>query len=225
VNLPAWKDSSKEFGIYRFAFKLPRKEIVTGYGARFPKAADQDMRYYVRLAQEAGFRVIAARENAPSFFLELQTPAAAAEVLERELRAQGMESALRTYDALKAKSPNDHYFGPDPLVELSSRLIEEGKVAESAAVFRLALRDYPVKETAANAFGYRLLSAGKPAEAIEIFKTNAERYPASANAFDSLAEAYAVRGQTELAIRNYQKSLELNPENVNAAEMLKKLKP
>lgn len=225
VNLPVWKDSSKEFGVYRFIFKLPQKEIATGYGAKFPKTADQNMQYYLSVAQKTGFKVIAARNNDPSFYLELQTPPSVTDAMEKALRAGNIESALRVYDELKGKSANEVYFGADVLTDLSGRLIGEGKISDSVAVFRLALRDFAVQENKTNAYGYRLLAVKKFAEAIDIFKTNVERFPDSANAFDSLAEAYMLSGQKESAIKNYEKSLKLNPGNANAADMLKKLKP
>jgi tetratricopeptide (TPR) repeat protein len=224
VNLPVWKDASKEFGVYRFKFKLPQKEIVTGYGAKFPKAADQNMQYYIHIAKKAGFKVAAARNNAPSFYLELQTPPAVTDVMEKELRTAGIESAVKVYDELKNKNNADCYFGADVLTELSDRLLTDGKVSDSTAIFKLALRDFPVKEGETNAYGYRLLGVKRYAEAVDILKTNAEKYPDSANAFDSLAEACMMNGQKELAVKYYEKSLQLNPNNANAIEMLKKLK-
>jgi len=225
VNLPVWKDAAKEFGIYRFKFKLPQKEIVTGYGARFPKVADQNMQYYTNIAKSAGFKVVTAQNNEPSFYLELQTPPSVTGVMEKALRDAGIESAVKLYDALKEKNGTDYYFGGDVLTELSNRLIADGKISESAVIFKLALRDYSVKEVKTNAYGYRLLAAKRYSDAIDILKMNADLYPNSANAFDSLAEAYMTNGQRDLAIRYYEKSLKLNPDNANAVDMLKKLKP
>lgn len=224
VNLPVWKDASRELGIYRFKFKLPQKEIVTGYGARFPQTADQNLQYYTNLATKAGFRVVAAQNNEPSFYLELQTPASVAAAMERELRAGSVESAIRLHDRLKEQNRTDYYFGADVLMELSDRLIAEGKASESAAIFKLALKHYSVKEGKANAYGYKLLAAKRNSDAVDILKINAENHPNSANAFDSLAEAYLMNGQKDLATRYYEKSLELNPENTGAVEALRKLK-
>jgi tetratricopeptide (TPR) repeat protein len=224
VNLPVWKDASKEFGVYKFKFMLPHKEINTGYGAKFPKTVDQNMPYYVNIAQKMGFKVITAENNEPSFYLELKTPPAATDVMEKELRTKNIESAVMLYDELKGQNTNDYYFGADVLMELSDRLMADGKVSDSAVIFKLALRDYSVKENKANAYGYQLLAAKRYAEAIDIFKINAARFPNSANAFDSLAEAYMMNGQKDLAVKYYEKSIELNPSNTNAAEMIKKLK-
>jgi ubiquinone/menaquinone biosynthesis C-methylase UbiE len=224
VNLPVWKDTSKEFGIFRFKFQLPKKEISTGYGAKFPKTADQNMQYYINIAQKAGFKVVTAQDNQPSFYLELQTPPSVTGAMEKELRTTGIESAVRLYDELKEKNKTDYYFGADVLTELSDRLIADGNIPGSVVIFKLALRDYSVKENKTNAYGYRLLAVKRYADAIDILKANADRYPNSANVFDSLAEAYMINGQKDLAIKYYEKSIELNPNNTNAIDMVKKLK-
>jgi tetratricopeptide (TPR) repeat protein len=224
VNLPVWKDASKEFGVYRFRFKLPHKEIDTGYGAKFPKSVDQNMQYYIQIAQKTGFRVMNARNNEPSFYLELQTPPAVTDPMEKALREGNVESAVRLYEELKAKNRDDYYFGADVLTELSARLMRAGKISDATPIFKLALRDYTVKEGKTNAYGYELLAAGQYAEAIDILRINTEKFPNSANAFDSLAEAYMRNGQTNLAIQYYEKSLKLNPENSNAVEKIKELK-
>ncbi len=223
VNLPVWKDPSKEFGVYKFKFRLPHTEITTGYGARFPQNADQNMQYYIDLARKTGFKVLSAKDNNPSFYLELQTPPAVTEAMAKALGAKGVGSAVKLYDELRQKNPEDYYFGADVLLEMSHRLLLAGKASDSAVIFRLALRDYSIAENKVNVYGYQLLNAQKFSEAIEILNVNAERFPKSANAFDSLAEAYMKNGQKDLAIKNYQKSLELNPENANATQMLKSL--
>jgi len=224
VNLPVWKDASKEFGVFRFKFKLPQKEITTGYGARFPKSVNQDMQYYLQIAKKTGFKVIAAIDNQPSFFIELQTPPSVTDAMEKAMAGKNIESALKLYDELKQKNSDDYYFGSDVLLGMSNRLIAAGKPSDSVAIFKLALRDFPIEENKTNAFGYQLLNVKQYADAIEILKSNAERFPKSANAFDSLAEACLMNGQKDLAIKHYEKSLELNPENTNAVEMIKKLK-
>jgi tetratricopeptide (TPR) repeat protein len=224
VNLPVWKDASKEFGVYRFKFKLPKKEIDTGYGAKFPKSVPLNMQYYLNLAQKTGFKVIAAKNNEHSFYLELQTPPPVTNAMENALLAGNAETATKLYDELKLKNKSDYYFGADALVDLGNKLLTSGKASDSVAIFGLALRDYAVAESKTNAYGYRLLAAKRFDEAIGIFKANADRFPNSANAFDSLAEAYMLSGQKEPAIKFYEKSLELNPNNDNAVEMLKKLK-
>ena len=224
VNLPVRKDASKEFGVYKFKFMLPQKEISTGYGAKFPIAVDQDMQYYIKIAQKVGFKVIAARNNEPSFYLELQTPPPITDAMEKELRTKNIEFAVKLYEELKGKNTSDYHIGADVLMEWSDRLIADGKISDSAAIFKLALRDFSVKENKANTYGYKLLAARKYAEAIDIFNINAARFPNSANAFDSLAEAYMMNGQKDLAVKYYEKSIELNPGNTNAVEMIKKLK-
>jgi tetratricopeptide (TPR) repeat protein len=224
VNLPVWKDASKEFGVYRFKFRLPHKEIETGYGARFPTSFPLNMQYYMNLAQKTGFKIIASKNDEPSFYLELQTPPPVTSVLEHNLATQNIESVLKLYDQLKKNNKSEFYFGADVLMDLSNRLLTSGKASDSYAIYKLALRDYPVAENKTNAYGYRLLASKQFDKAIEIFKANTEKYPKSANAFDSLAEAYMLSGQKDQAIKFYERSLELNPNNSNAVEMINKLK-
>jgi tetratricopeptide (TPR) repeat protein len=144
--------------------------------------------------------------------------------MEEEISEKNAASAVNLYDRLKKTNSNDYHFGADVLLELSNKLIGDGKIPDSVTILRLALRDYGVVENKTNQYGYRLLAAKRYAEAIDIFKINAEKFPASANAYDSLAEAYMKDGQKDPAIRHYEKSLELEPNNANAREMLRKLK-
>jgi ubiquinone/menaquinone biosynthesis C-methylase UbiE len=224
VNLPVWKDVSKEFGVYKFKFRLPQKEINTGYGARFPKKVDQNMQYYVSIAQKIGLKVLEARNNEASFYLELQTPPAVTDAMEKEHRSKNIAAAVSLYEKLKENNKNDYYFGGDVLTKWSDQLIAGGKISDSVIIFKLALKDYSVNENKTNAYGYRLLAVQRYSDAIEIFKINAARFPNSANAFDSLAEAYMRNGQKDLAVEYYEKSMKLNPNNTNAVDMIQKLK-
>jgi tetratricopeptide (TPR) repeat protein len=209
--------------VYRFNFRLPGKEIVTGYGARFPKLQDLDLKYYTDLARRSGFRIAVAKENKPSIFLELTTPPAISDTLNQIIEKQGIESGIKTYYKIKAERNADFYFGEDDLKSLYNRLVATGKTENAVSVFNLALKEYNLDERTINSFGYRLLNAGKTKETIEIFKINVAKFPKSSNAYDSLAEAYMTDNQKDLAKRYYQRSLDLDPGNANAADMIKKL--
>jgi len=182
------------------------------------------MQYYVNMAKKTGFKVIAANNNHPSFYLELKTPPAITDTLIQLISSKGIDFAIKGYKQLKESKAKEFYFGADVLIKSSNQLISSDKAIEAVEIFKLTVKEYPIEEQKINSFGYKLLGARKNKEAIEVFKINVEKYPNSANVYDSLAEAYMNDKQNELAIKNYQKSLELNPDNSNAIEMLKKLK-
>jgi len=52
---------------------IPGKEIVTGYGSRWPKSA-HTLEYYFKLAVEAGFKALVREENGIQIYLKLQKP-------------------------------------------------------------------------------------------------------------------------------------------------------
>ena len=62
ANLPRRFDEEKEVVAFFLLVKLPEGEIDTGYGADWPEE-DQDLAYYRRLAENAGFNIAAQREN------------------------------------------------------------------------------------------------------------------------------------------------------------------
>ncbi|MCP4538784.1 MAG: methyltransferase domain-containing protein [Chloroflexi bacterium] len=66
-------DEKKEIAAFPLLIKLPDKEISTGYGARWPEKK-QDLAYYVRLAEKAGFKVVTQKEHDRALFLQLQKP-------------------------------------------------------------------------------------------------------------------------------------------------------
>lgn len=71
VNLPTCKDTSYKYIMYPFNFKLPKKEINTGYGVKFAEK-EQNLDYYIDLAKRTGFKVINSSKTEHSFFLEIQ---------------------------------------------------------------------------------------------------------------------------------------------------------
>ena len=73
VILPQCLDEEKDIAAFPLLVKLPDEEIRTGYGTLWPKA-EQDLAYYVQLAENAGFNVVAQREEKRVLFLKLQKP-------------------------------------------------------------------------------------------------------------------------------------------------------
>lgn len=72
VNLPTRKDDKKKGVIYPFTFRLPNKTIETGYGAAWAKNEEQNMAYYIKIAEKIGFKTIDKKEEKPSFYVEFQ---------------------------------------------------------------------------------------------------------------------------------------------------------
>ena len=71
--LPQRLDADKDIAVFPLLVKLPNEEIATGYGVSWPEE-EQDLSYYVKLAEDAGFHVVAQRENDRVLFLQLQKP-------------------------------------------------------------------------------------------------------------------------------------------------------
>ena len=73
VVLPQRLAPDKEIAVFPLLVKLPNEEIDVGYGTLWPEQ-DQDVSYYIRLADNAGFNIITQTDKDPTFFLELQKP-------------------------------------------------------------------------------------------------------------------------------------------------------
>jgi ubiquinone/menaquinone biosynthesis C-methylase UbiE len=73
IALPQRLDPDKEIAVVPLLVKLPNEEINAGYGTLWPEE-DQDLAYYVHLAEKAGFNLVAQTEKGRTFFLELRKP-------------------------------------------------------------------------------------------------------------------------------------------------------
>jgi SAM-dependent methyltransferase len=66
-------DTEKDAAIVSLLIKLPNEEITAGYGYYWPEE-QRDLFYYVHLAENAGFDIVAQRQEGRTFFLRLQKP-------------------------------------------------------------------------------------------------------------------------------------------------------
>ena len=73
VALPQCLDQDKDGVAFYVTVKLPHAEIDTGYGCYWSEE-EQNLPYYRRLAANAGFQIVAQREEEQLFFLELRKP-------------------------------------------------------------------------------------------------------------------------------------------------------
>jgi SAM-dependent methyltransferase len=67
---PAKANPEHQGILYRLHIRLPRAEINTGYGVRYPEARDAG--HFVTLATKAGFEVVSRKDEPGWFFLELR---------------------------------------------------------------------------------------------------------------------------------------------------------
>jgi len=71
--LPTRLDEDKEVPVIMLKIKLPGKELSTGYGTKWP-SQNQDLAYYIKLAEAAGFKILKQEEKGQIFSLILQKP-------------------------------------------------------------------------------------------------------------------------------------------------------
>ena len=71
--LPTRPDTDKDVLAVMLTVKLPGQEIRTGYGTRWP-TREKDPAYYLKLAEDTGFRVAAQKQEGRLFHLDLQKP-------------------------------------------------------------------------------------------------------------------------------------------------------
>ena len=73
VIIPQRLDVDKDIAAFPLLVKLPDEEINAGYGVLWPEE-EQDLSYYVQLAENVGFNIVAQREKDRVFFLKLRKP-------------------------------------------------------------------------------------------------------------------------------------------------------
>ncbi|MBN1486343.1 MAG: class I SAM-dependent methyltransferase [Anaerolineae bacterium] len=73
VNIPEQQDEKRDIFVIPLKIKVASKEVETGYGQLWPPES-RPMAFYVRLAQESGFRVMQEKDQGRIFFLRLQKP-------------------------------------------------------------------------------------------------------------------------------------------------------
>lgn len=73
VIFPLRLDPEKDVAVVSLLVKLPDEEIAAGYRHLWP-VEGRDLSYYMRLAKDAGFNVVAQDVKDRAFFLELQRP-------------------------------------------------------------------------------------------------------------------------------------------------------
>ena len=73
VIFPQRCDEKKDIAVFPLLVELPNEEINAGYGVLWPEDG-RDLPYYLRLAENAGFDVVARNQKERVFFLGLRKP-------------------------------------------------------------------------------------------------------------------------------------------------------
>ena len=73
VLFPGRTIQGKDIAVFPLKIGLPKEEIATGYGARWPEKG-RNLSCYLQLAENAGFLVTARQEKDTIFYLELKKP-------------------------------------------------------------------------------------------------------------------------------------------------------
>ncbi len=71
--VPPRGDEDKDVVAFTISVKLPKEEVATGYGVRWPRK-ERNLSYYLGLAREVGFEVVEKWEDGLAFFQELRKP-------------------------------------------------------------------------------------------------------------------------------------------------------
>ncbi len=71
VIFPVCEDDQKDIAVFPLKITLPEKEIITGYGVRWPREG-QGLVHYLKLAEETGYEVIDQKTQDLWFYLELK---------------------------------------------------------------------------------------------------------------------------------------------------------
>jgi len=64
-------DKTKNMALFLFTFKLPDREIKTGYGVGRPEE-EQGLAHFMELAEKTGFKIVSHQEIDQWFFLEVE---------------------------------------------------------------------------------------------------------------------------------------------------------
>jgi len=73
VIFPEMTDKTKNMALFLFTFKLPDREIKTGYGVRRPEG-EQGFAHFMELAKKTGFKIVSHQAIDQWFFLEVEKP-------------------------------------------------------------------------------------------------------------------------------------------------------
>lgn len=102
----------------------------------------------------------------------LARPEALPDLLQREVVANGIDSAMATYTALRARlyGRRAYDFGPTSLFQLGERLVNTGRHRDAIPVYNQLLRDVPLSGEAMVRLGDVYVAVADTAEAVRVYR-------------------------------------------------------
>jgi tetratricopeptide (TPR) repeat protein len=117
--------------------------------------------------------------------VELPKRSIGTELLE-ELESADLESAVAHYRDLRENRPDDFDFGETELNWLGYVLLEQDKIEEAIAIFRLNVEAYPESPNVYDSLGEAYMENGETEKAVENYQRSLELDPENSNAVEML---------------------------------------
>ncbi|PNQ72552.1 serine hydrolase [Hanstruepera neustonica] len=105
-----------------------------------------------------------------------------ATVINKEIDANGMESAIKLYHQLKTEQPDTYKFDENQLNTLAYKYLSEDKPTIALELFKLNVASFPNASNPYDSLGEGYLKVGDTTQAITNYKKSLELNPANDNA-------------------------------------------
>lgn len=109
-----------------------------------------------------------------------------AQALEKTVREQGIEAAVKQYHTLRRDRPEAYDFGEAELNRLGYTLLAAGRAKEAVEIFKLNAETYPASANVYDSLAEAYLAAGERELAVKNYKRSLELNPQNANAAAAL---------------------------------------
>jgi tetratricopeptide (TPR) repeat protein len=106
----------------------------------------------------------------------------AAEIVERAILARGLDAGLREYAELRGAGRADLFFSEAAFNDLGYRFLQDGKLSEAIAVFKLNVASFPESANAHDSLGEAYMKNGQNGLAADSYRKSLELNPANENA-------------------------------------------
>jgi CubicO group peptidase (beta-lactamase class C family) len=100
------------------------------------------------------------------------------------IEKDGVPAALKYYDRIKDSS--GYYLDEREMNTTGHQFLEDGKMREAAAIFKLNTQAFPKSFTVFNSYGEALMTLGNKTEALESYKQSVKLNPGNENAIKIL---------------------------------------
>lgn len=106
--------------------------------------------------------------------------------LERDIEDNGIEAAIKAFEAGKTGGAGTYHFTEDQINRLGYRFLGSGRLQEAIAVFELNVREFPGAFNTYDSLGEAHMTAGNKELAIKNYKKSIELNPNNTNGLDML---------------------------------------